>query len=56
MVKEKGIPSINGKWLEMDIDTLCIHGDNAESIEAAKMIHNFVAKEGIEIKPLCEIV
>jgi UPF0271 protein len=27
MVKEKGIPSIHGKWIEMDIDTLCIHGD-----------------------------
>ncbi len=56
MVKEKGIPSIHGKWIAMDIDTLCIHGDNAESIEAAKIIHDFFAREGIEIQPLCKIV
>ena len=56
MVKEKGVPSIHGEWIEMDIDTLCIHGDNAESIEAAKMIHDYAAREGIEILPLCKIV
>lgn len=56
MVKEKGVPSINGKWIEMDIDTLCIHGDNAESLEAARMIRDYAAKEEIEIRPLCEIV
>jgi 5-oxoprolinase (ATP-hydrolysing) subunit A len=56
MVKEKGVPSINDKWIEMDIDTLCIHGDNAESIEAARMIHEYATREGIEIQPLCTIV
>jgi UPF0271 protein len=52
MVKEKGIESINGKWIEMDIDTLCIHGDNQESIEAAKKIKDYLTREGVEIKPL----
>jgi UPF0271 protein len=56
MVKEKGVPSVHGKWVEMDIDTLCIHGDNAESIEAVKMIRDYAAREGIEIQPLCTIV
>jgi len=56
MVKEKGVPSIHDKWIEMEIDTLCIHGDNAESIEAAKMIHDYAAREGIAIQPLCTIV
>jgi UPF0271 protein len=56
MVKERGIPSISGKWIAMDIDTLCIHGDNAESIEAAKMIHDYATREGIDIQPLCTIV
>lgn len=56
MVKERGVPSIHGKWIEMDIDTLCIHGDNSESLEAAKMIRDFAAREGIDIQPLCTIV
>jgi UPF0271 protein len=56
MVKEKGVPSINGTWIDMDIDTLCIHGDNSESIEAVKMIRDYARKEGIAIQPLCTIV
>lgn len=52
MVKEGGVPSINGKWIEMEIDTLCIHGDNEESVEAAKLIHDCAAGEGIAIQPL----
>ncbi len=52
MAKERGIESINGKWIEMDIDTLCIHGDNKESIEAARKIKTYLMREGVEIKPL----
>jgi len=52
MVKDKGIRSVNDRWIEMDIDTLCIHGDNEESIEAAKKIKDNIIKEGIEVKPL----
>jgi 5-oxoprolinase (ATP-hydrolysing) subunit A len=56
MVKDKGIESVNGRWIDMDIDTLCIHGDNQESIEAAKQIHASAVQEGIELKPLSDFV
>ena len=56
MVKEKGIHSINDRWIEMDIDTLCIHGDNHESIEAARIMRAKFKKEHIEIAPLSKIL
>jgi len=40
----------------MDIDTLCIHGDNYESIEAAKIMRAKFKKEHIEIGPLAKIL
>ena len=52
MVKEKGIDSINGRWIDMVIDTLCIHGDNMESIVAAKRMSGLFKKEKIRTKPL----
>jgi|GEM_PF-1459409 len=52
MVRERGVAGVNGRWIEMDIDTMCIHGDNMESIEAAKKIHEYAFEEGIQIKPL----
>jgi UPF0271 protein len=56
MVKQRGVTSVNGKWVELDINTMCIHGDNPESIEAARKIHAYAAGEGVEIMPLKELV
>jgi len=56
IVKERGIESVNGRWIEMDIDTLCIHGDNAESIEAAKRIRESLEREGVQIKNLASFI
>jgi 5-oxoprolinase (ATP-hydrolysing) subunit A len=56
MVVKKGIESINGRWIEMSIDTLCIHGDNPISIDAARIMGEAFAREDIQIKPLGEII
>ena len=56
MVREKGIESVNGRWLDLDIDTLCIHGDNRESIKAAKQIFARFKRENIRISPLSELI
>lgn len=56
MVREKGVDSANGRWIDLDIDTLCIHGDNPESIAAAKIMTAMFAQENIQIKPLSELI
>ncbi len=56
MVLKKGFESINGRWIDVDVDTLCIHGDNPGSIAAARMIVDALTREGIKIKPLGEII
>jgi 5-oxoprolinase (ATP-hydrolysing) subunit A len=56
MVKEGGIKSVNGRWVEMDMDTLCVHGDNNESIEAVRLIREYAAKDAISVKPLAEFL
>ncbi len=55
MAREGGIESVNGQWVEMDIDTLCVHGDNAESIDAARLIREYALREKLSIKPLVEL-
>ena len=56
MAKEHGVESVSGRWINMEVDTLCIHGDNAESIDAARTIVDGLQQEGIEVKPLSAIV
>lgn len=56
MVKDKGIKSVSGRWLDMEVDTLCMHGDNLESIDAARMLKTHFAQEKIRVKPLAELL
>ena len=56
MVKNKGIESVNGRWIDLDIDTLCIHGDNLESIAAVKKMTALFEQEDIQIKSLTELI
>ncbi|HOW54056.1 MAG TPA: 5-oxoprolinase subunit PxpA [Syntrophorhabdaceae bacterium] len=56
MVKRKGTESLNGRWIDLAIDTICIHGDNRESILAAPMIRRRAEREGIEVRPLGSFV
>jgi UPF0271 protein len=56
MIKRRGVESVNGCWIDLDIDTLCIHGDNPESIAAAKVMAARFAQEHIQIKPLSEVI
>ncbi len=35
-----GITSINGKWLELPADSLCVHGDNDSALAAVRAIRD----------------
>ncbi len=50
MIKDRGVESVNGRRIYLEIDTLCIHGDNAGSIRAASLIRDRARSEGIMIK------
>ena len=56
MVKERGIESVSGRWLDIEADTLCVHGDNLESIDAARRIKTYFEQENIHIKPLVDLL
>ncbi len=56
MVKEKGIESVSGRWLDIEADTLCVHGDNLESIDAARRMKTYFEQENIHVKPLAELL
>ena len=56
MVAKSGVESINGRWIDMSIDTICIHGDNPESVKAAGKIREYAARDNIVIEPLGRIV
>lgn len=56
MVLQKGIESVNGRWVDMEVDTLCIHGDNEESLAAARKTRELLEVERIGVAPLSRFI
>lgn len=52
MVKEGKVTTITGKDIEINAESICIHGDNPEALIFAKNIKETLEKEGVEIKSL----
>jgi 5-oxoprolinase (ATP-hydrolysing) subunit A len=50
MVKEGRVRSMNGRWIELKADTVCIHGDTPRAAEYAKAIRHGLEEAGIIIK------
>lgn len=42
--EQGGVRSIDGQWLDLPADSLCVHGDNPESLAAVKAIRDALGK------------
>ncbi|MGL5544199.1 MAG: LamB/YcsF family protein [Cetobacterium sp.] len=52
MIKEGKVTSITGKEIEIEVDSICIHGDNPKALKFAKNIKIALEKEGVVIAPI----
>jgi 5-oxoprolinase (ATP-hydrolysing) subunit A len=50
MVLEKRIPALDGGYFSLDVQTLCIHGDNPNAVNIASAIRQTLESQGISIK------
>ena len=49
MVKEGRVTGLSGKELEIQGDTLCVHGDGPKALAFVQKIREAFSQEGIEI-------
>mgnify|MGYP001412000201 FL=1 len=52
MVETQSLNCYSGKKIKCEIDSICIHGDNKESLETAKQIKKVLEENNIYLKPL----
>ena len=52
MVKNQILNCHSGKQIPCEIDSICIHGDNASSLSTAKQVRENLIKNNMELKPL----
>ena len=52
MVKNQSLNCFSGKQISCEIDSICIHGDNKNSLDTAKSIKQDLLKNGLNLIPL----
>lgn len=52
MVKEGKVTSITGEDINIQADTICVHGDNPRAVAFVKKIKNALQSEGVEVVPM----
>ena len=55
MVKNQALNCHSGKQISCEIDSVCIHGDNINSLNTAKIIKSNLLENGLKLKKLNEM-
>jgi UPF0271 protein len=54
MIEEGGVRSTSGKLLPVEIDTICVHGDNPAAVAMARTVRARLEAAGIAVRPMAE--
>ncbi|MGL5693828.1 MAG: LamB/YcsF family protein, partial [Peptostreptococcaceae bacterium] len=56
IIKNKRVKCITGKYIDLEADSICVHGDGIKALEFVKKIKQRLNEEKIEIKPIKEFI
>jgi UPF0271 protein len=56
MVKEHRIIAIDGTSINIDVQTLCVHGDTPTAVDLLRNIHQTLMENGVEVVPLSRFI
>ena len=51
MIRGEPFAKVNGELIHLPADTICVHGDTAESVEIARMLRESLAAAGFTLSP-----
>jgi UPF0271 protein len=52
LVRDGGVRTFDGSFLELEVDTLCLHGDTPGAPEIASQVRRVLAEAGVQVRPL----
>ena len=54
MVADREVIALSGRRIRMEVDTICIHGDNAAAVDLGRSVRQALEAGGIKIAPFHE--
>jgi 5-oxoprolinase (ATP-hydrolysing) subunit A len=55
LVRERRVPTVEGGELELEVESICVHGDAPNAPEIASAIRQALHEAGLELAPLAEL-
>lgn len=52
MIQDQAVTAITGEHVELQVDTICVHGDNEEALAIVRALRSALKDAAIEIAPL----
>jgi len=56
MIDQQKVETIDGKTIDLQIDTICLHGDNKNALNVIKAIRKILLAKNVKIAPLCKFI
>ena len=51
MVERGGVEAVDGTWVPVAVETLCIHGDSPGAVETARKVRSALEAQAIGLRP-----
>lgn len=52
MIREQRVRAIDGTWVPIRAQTVCLHGDGAHAVAFARRIREYLEREQVQIRPV----
>jgi len=56
MIDQQKVETIDGKIIDLQIDAICLHGDNINALNVIKAIRKILTEKKIKIAPLYKFI
>ena len=56
MVDDRAVTTVTGRRLPVQIDTVCVHGDNPQAVAMARTLRETLQAGGAELRPFPEVL
>ncbi len=54
MAKEQKVVAVDGSTIDLNAQTLCVHGDTPVAVDLVRSIKELLESEGVDVKPMAQ--